>query len=303
MAKIDKEKKSSRLLGSRRYTHDTFLDSQEAFTNVLDLRAEEIYTEAHLVPSSSLPFSGSSQNQSTYQVGGNNIVKYWYRHKLTKSNLNNEAWFFLSPTGSNSGVGAQLINDNQKTDFISPKYALSSLANSTTEDTTPGYGVVVFKSTSTDSGSLGSSDIVSTNDYTFDYKTGILQFSSSAVDPSDSQYIYMTAYQYSGTTLRSGVDVSGNIKAEGSTTFGNATSDVHQITGSLEISGSLTVSGQTILDSYHTGSESLIVSGAMSVVDQQVSSKIASASVFIKGLGTVATTDLSGVIDLGDGFQ
>ena len=35
---IDKEKKSNRLLASRRYTHDSFTDSQESFTNVLDLQ-------------------------------------------------------------------------------------------------------------------------------------------------------------------------------------------------------------------------------------------------------------------------
>jgi hypothetical protein len=106
----------------------------------------------------------------------------------------------------------------------------------------------------------------------------------------------------SGNITGSNVSASGAIIA-GSTNFGDDISNTHQITGSLLISGSLTVSGQTILDSYYTGSESLIVSGAMSVVDQQVSNKIASASVFIKGLGTVATTDLSGIIDLGDGFQ
>ena len=41
---IDKEKKSNRLLASRRYTHDSFTDSQESFTNVLDLQASEVYT-------------------------------------------------------------------------------------------------------------------------------------------------------------------------------------------------------------------------------------------------------------------
>ena len=115
MAALDKEKKSNRLLGSRRYTHDTLLDSQEAFTEVLDIGASEVYTQAKFIPSSGLPFSGSSQNQSVHQSSGEDIVKYWYRHKLTKSNLNNEAWFFLSPTGSNSGIGAQLIDTNQQT--------------------------------------------------------------------------------------------------------------------------------------------------------------------------------------------
>ena len=281
MAALDKEKKSNRLLGSRRYTHDTLLDSQEAFTEVLDIGASEVYTQAKFIPSSALPFSGSSQNQSIHQSNGEDIVKYWYRHKLTKSNLNNEAWFFLSPTGSDSGIGAQLIDTNQQTSFVSPKYSIPSLANSTTEDATPGYLAVVYKSTSLNSGSLGGCDIVSTNDYVFDYKTGVLQFNSSAVDPTDSQYVYMTVYQYVGTTLETGLDIAGNVK----------------------ISGSLTVSGQTILDSFFTGSETLIVSGAMKIVDQQVGSAVASSSLFLENLGTIGNKDLSGVIDLGDGFQ
>ena len=281
MAALDKEKKSNRLLGSRRYTHDSLLDSQEAFTDVLDIGASEVYTQAKLIPSSSLPFSGSSQNRAIHQSSGDNIVKYWYRHKLTKSNLNNEAWFFLEPTGSDSGIGAQLIDSNQQTSFISPKYSTPALANATTEDNTPGYLAVVYKSTSLDSASLDGSSIVSTNDYVFDYKTGVLQFNSSAVDPTDSQYVYMTVNQYVGTTLETGLDIAGNVK----------------------ISGSLTVSGQTILDSYYTGSEGLIVSGAMRIVDQQVGDVVRSSSLFLENLGTIGNRDLSGVLDLGEGFQ
>ena len=122
---------------------------------------------------------------------------------------------------------------------------------------------------------------MSTNDYVFDYKTGVLQFNSSAVDPTDSQYVYMTVYQYVGTTLETGLDIAGNVK----------------------ISGSLTVSGQTLLDSYYTGRETLIVSGALKIVDQQVGSAVASSSLFLENLGTIGNKDLSGVIDLGDGFQ
>ena len=43
---IDLTKKSSRLLASRRYTHDDSLASQEAFTQVLDLGSDEIYSQA-----------------------------------------------------------------------------------------------------------------------------------------------------------------------------------------------------------------------------------------------------------------
>ena len=244
MGKIDSGSKSSRLLASRRYTHNTYTTAQESFTEVLDLGASEIYTQANKIPSSGLPFSGSSQKSSNYAVNSENILKYWYRQKLTKSNVNNEVWFFLDPTGSNSGVGAQLINDNQLTNFISPKYSVASLANSTTEDDTPGYLAVLYKSTSTDTSSLDSDDIVSTNDYQFDYKTGVVQFMNSNVDPGDSDYVYMTVNQYVGKTLETGVEVTGDISGSASSTGSFASLQV-----SDKVQGTLTIAGDTTLQS------------------------------------------------------
>mgnify|MGYP001476935469 CR=1 FL=1 len=286
MATLDKEKKSSRLLASRRYTHETLGASQEAFTNVLDLQSSEIYTEAGYIPSSGLPFSGSSQINATHTVSGSSVLKYWYRHKLTKSNTNNEVWFFLNPTGSDSGIGAQLIDSNQQTNFVSPKYSIASLATSTTADSTPGYLAALYKSTATNTSSLDGDDIVSTNDYQFDYKTGVLQFMNSSVDPGNSDYLYMTVYQYVGKTLATGLEVQGDIEAtgnitaqqyiisssvtnittqaiSGSTMFGNTTDDTHKMTGSLYIKGGLTV----------------------------------------ENLGTLTNRDDSGTLDLGDAFN
>jgi len=248
MAALDKEKKSSRLLASRRYTHETLNASQESFTEVLDLGASEIYTEAGLIPSSGLPFSGSSQIHSTYSTTGKSVMKYWYRQRLTKSNTNNEVWFFLNPTGSSDGIGAQLIDNNQVTNFISPKYSIAGLATSTTADSTPGYLATVYKSTSTDSSSLDGDDIVSTNDYTFDYKTGVVQFTNSSVDPGNSDYLYMTVYQYVGSTLASG-NISGSSTSTGS--FGRLEVGELSITDDLtygsttwnESGGALSVTG------------------------------------------------------------
>ena len=263
MAALDKTKKSNRLLASRRYTHETLTAAQEAFTEVLDLGASEIYTQANSIPSSGLPYSGSSQQANTYtNQKGDSILKYWYRQKLTKSNTNNEVWFFLNPTGSDSGIGAQLIDSNQQTSFISPKYSIAGLATSTTEDTTPGYLATLLKSTSLNSGSLDGDDVVSTNNYTFDYKTGVVQFTDSSVDPGGSDYLYMTVYQYVGKTLATGLEVQGNIEAtgnitaqqfivsssvtnittqqlSGSTFFGDDHSDIHQFTGSVKFDTTL----------------------------------------------------------------
>jgi hypothetical protein len=158
---------------------------------VLDINSNEVYLDTNLIPSSGLPFSGSSQSGSIYSVGGQNVLKYYYRQKLTKSDLNNEVWFFTLPTGSSSGIGAQLIDNGQQGNFVSPKYSVSSLTNANTEDATPGYGVKVLIDTIQQS----------VNSYAFDYKTGVLQFSSSAAAPTGSQVVYVTAYQYIGRTL------------------------------------------------------------------------------------------------------
>ena len=259
---INQEKKSNRLLGGRRFTSADLNTSQEAFTEVLDLRASEIFTQGHLVPSSDLPFSGSTQSGNFFKVSGENIMRYYFRWRLTKSNVDEDVWFFINPTGSASGVTPQLIQDGQQTNFISPKYSVSALANANTEDSTPGFGVKVFASTSTDSGSLGGSDIVSSNDYQFDYKTGVLQFETAR---SSNEIVYMSAYQYVGTTLATGLEVDGNITAKqfivsssvtymtssfssGSTVFGDSIDDTHQFTGSLSISGSILPTSDDLID-------------------------------------------------------
>jgi hypothetical protein len=258
MAKIDSGSKSSRLLASRRYTHDTLTSAQESFTNVLDLQASEIYTQAGYITSSGLPYSGSSQANESVAVSGSNVLKYWYRHRLTKSNTNNEVWFFLNPTGSADGIGAQLIHDDQEVNFISPKYSIAALATTGTEASPPGYRATLLKSTSLDSGSLDGDDVVSTNDYQFDYKTGIVQFVNSSKDPSDSDYLYMTVYQYTGTTLATGLDIRGNVSASnmlltGTIRLGDADTDSIQV--QAEYSGSMIPDVDNVFDLGETGKE------------------------------------------------
>ena len=208
MGLINKTSKAIRLLLSRRFTTGSLADSQEAFTSTLDIQAAEVYTEANLVPTSSLPFSGSSQTGVIYSTAGSNVMRYWYRHRLTKHNIGDDVWFFLNPTGSADGITPQLINTNQQVNFISNKYAISSLASANSEDSTPGYNVKVFKSTSTNSGSFDNDDVVSTTDYAFDYKTGVLQFDQNA--PTSNDIVYVTTYQYVGKTLDEGISFTGD---------------------------------------------------------------------------------------------
>ena len=303
MGLIAELSKAIRLLGSRRYTSGDLTTAQESFTSVLDVNASEIYSQQDKIPSTGLPFSGSADQYSVYQSGGENILKYWYRHPLTKSNVDRDVWFFVNPSGSDDGITPQLIDSNQQTSFVSNKYSAVSLANAVAEDITPGYNVVVYESTTTDSSSLSGGDKVSTNDYQFDYKTGVLQFDANK--PGASDRIYMTAYQYVGKmmdTTITGVAGDSPFRSTGSY-FSTGKLEDLRISGSVLISGSLTIEGQTVMDSLYSGSESLIVSGAMKVAKQEARNAITRASVIIEGLGTFATPDSAGVIDLGDSFS
>lgn len=396
MAAIDSTKKSARFLQGRRYTHDTYTDAQEAFTSVLDINANEIYIDQDLIPSSGLPYNSSGQNESVYSSGGQEVMKYYYRYRMTKSDLNNEVWFFTNPTGSTSGIGAQLIDSGQETDFISPKYSIPSLANANTEDATPGYGVKV----------LVDNVQQSVNNYAFDYKTGVLQFATSAVAPTAGQVVTISVYQYVGRKLSSqlggsktvydifkptgsvfattnDLEVTGslvvtdgisgsftgdgtglyNVPASGVTGLnlsqiadGSATASISdteglrvnrntEITGSLivtsgsavfnsqvtaessdliltsgsglyikddarvEITGSVVIKGDlkvegttTLVQTVDSNVESLIVSGAMNIVQNEINSQVVKASLTIQNLGTLADRSNNSIIDCGDGF-
>lgn len=397
----DKNIKSSRFLQSRRYTHNTLTDSQESFTSVLDLNSSEIYVDQGLIPSSGLPFNSSSDHLSVYTdtSSSQDVLKYWYRHKLTKSDLNNEVWFFLDPVGPSSGIGAQLISGDQEVNFISPKYGVPSLANSTVEDSTPGYLIKLF--VSSNSTSPSNSDLRQPSTYSFDYKTGVVQFISGT--PSSSQYVYMSVYQYVGRTLSDqlggggsgaiqdifkptgsfyattndvqitgSLDVTGDFTVHGTFTSslsetviiddniielnGNessygglsikdtqnpntvsgsllwdttndqwiagqqgsevpiarkdhliwgqtgsmwsANSDL-EVTGSVTIKGDLKVEGQTTLQSQDVNQDSLIVSGAMSILKNEINNQIRSASLNIENLGNLGDRSNNSVLDLG----
>ena len=227
---LDKEKKSSRLLASRRYTHDTFTDAQDAFTSTLDIQASEVYTQANFIPTSSLPFSGSSQHENTHSGSAdNNIIKYFYRQRLVKSTTNNQVWFFCDPVDTSNTIPsttAQVITGSQQTNFISPKYAVPGLANSNVEADTPGYVVKLFKTNHNTAGNVSNDDLVSPNDYIFDYKTGVVQFSNMSVVPTNSERCWMSAYQYVGRTADTLVNAQqgqfteflGNVSGSGTST-------------------------------------------------------------------------------------
>jgi uncharacterized Zn ribbon protein len=77
-----------------------------------------------------------------------------------------------------------------------------------------------------------------------------------------------------------------------------ATTNNLQVTGSMTIKGDLRVEGTTTLIKNDSALNSLIVSGAMSVVKNQ----FASASISIENLGVLSDRMKNSIIDCGDGF-
>lgn len=100
--------------------------------------------------------------------------------------------------------------------------------------------------------------------------------------------------------LRIDLDASNIWQETGS--FYATTNDL-QVTGSMVIKGNLRVEGQTTLvQKLDPNIESLVVSGAMSIVKNQINSQIVSATLSIENLGGLGDRAKSLVLDCGDDF-
>jgi hypothetical protein len=273
---INKITKSNRLLQSRRYTQDALGDSQEAFTQVLDLSAAEIYSQQNLIPTSSLPYSGSSQNGQFVTAGGENILKFWYQQRLAPTDTlvgesgNYNVWFFLNPTQSTDytlGVNPGVLSARQQGSFISPKYAPTLGGN--TQDNPPSYQVTL----------TSGSTFVDPATYTFDYKTGVLQFNNSSSITDITTPLYITAYQYVGKTLASdkttGYSGSFSGSFQGSATLNNLTlTGSFNHTGSYNLIGNITQTG-SLNQSGSINVVGPIISNGINVVDNAIAMAIA----------------------------
>ena len=274
MATFSSASKSNRLLQSKRYTLADF-DSQEAYTNVLDLNASEIFTQTEALPTSSLPYSGSSQDSNFITSGSGafetNIARYYYQLELSPTTVVTSGkyltWFAISGSSSEIGydnpVSPQVVQATQMVNWISNKYlAPNDAANKaeTPEESagagTPGYNAYVRK------GAAGSAEKVADNDIVFDYKTGVLQWVNAANAPSagggSTNKMFLSAYQYVGQTLNEYIS-SGNsggggepggdntqIQFNDSDNFGGdprlvfqKSTGLTQLSGSFEITGSV----------------------------------------------------------------
>jgi hypothetical protein len=100
--------------------------------------------------------------------------------------------------------------------------------------------------------------------------------------------------------LQSDLDSSSIWQETGS--FYATTNDL-QVTGSMIIKGDLLVEGTTTLvQTLDPAKESLIISGAASIVRNQINNQVISASLAIQNLGVLSDRSNNSIIDCGDGF-
>lgn len=255
--------KSSRLLQSRRYTTDGLNGAFEAFTRVLDLNASEIYSQQNLIPSASVPFSESGQNGYYYTAAGtisptatgNDIMRYWFKHTLTPFETSRDVWYFVNPTSASLGTN-QIIQGGQQTNFISPKYIVPGLAGNNAE--LGGYKVKVY---------VNDTAYATDSDYAFDYKTGVLQWSSSAVAPAGGAVVKVTVNQYVGKTLADSA-TSGFSGSFSGSLQGDATLNILTVTGSFLHTGSYSLTGSINV-------QGPVLSNGINVVDNAIAMAIA----------------------------
>ena len=89
---------SSRKLQGRRFT-GLANDSQEAFTQTFDLQSVEVLTDDRYIPTSSLPYSGSSQHEFT-------VARSYYDNSIVSGSADNgDSNPFTSNVNFTSWVG------------------------------------------------------------------------------------------------------------------------------------------------------------------------------------------------------
>ena len=117
---------------------------------------------------------------------------------------------------------------------------------------------------------------------------------------SEEGFIQETEFTNFSSSVSTTIDEIGIWRETGS--FYATTHDL-QVTGSMRIKGDLLVEGKTtLIQKLDPNVESLVVSGAMNIVQNQINSQVIAASLKIQGLGELADVSKFAIIDCGDGF-
>ena len=277
--------KVSRLVNGQRYTSTDLGSTQEAYQSSLQLGIGEIWAQDLLIPSSSLPFYTSS---AVGTLQSSSILNYWYKFPLTLDNsataTGSSVWFFTSPSGSVTGIGGQLIDSGQQTNFISPKYGIPGISGNNTEANPAGYAITINSSSNNTTFGFVNPN---TYPYQFDYKTGVLEFTSTAIPTGN---LYATVYQYNGQFLSSALT---NITASSVTVTGvisaSAFSGSHYGTSSYAVSSSFSSTSSYALNSGAT------LSGSNNYVPVWTNNALSlTSSIYQSGIGIgIGTTTLS----------
>jgi hypothetical protein len=245
-------------------------DNNEAFTNVLDLNATEVYTQQQYIPTSSLPYSSSAHHLGfiTASIDGTdtNIAQFYYEISMSRSentfaNSKKEVWFAISGSGytpNDTGINSTIIHKNQLTNWVSNKYASASFALNDAETPAPNNAYNVRVKVNGTFRNAGQ--------YQFDYKTGVLQFKLNSDAPIATDAVTLTGYRYVGKTLAN-------------ETFGGGGSGTgFPFSGSAVITGSLLVSGSDVNFSNATSISLSTFTAESASIDHLVVNTIISAS-------------------------
>ena len=117
---------------------------------------------------------------------------------------------------------------------------------------------------------------------------------------SEEGFVQETEFTNFSSSVSTTIDEIGIWRETGS--FYATTHDL-QVTGSMRIKGDLLVEGKTtLIQKLDPNVESLVVSGAMNIVQNQINSQVVEASLKIQGLGELANINKFAIIDCGDGF-
>lgn len=117
---------------------------------------------------------------------------------------------------------------------------------------------------------------------------------------SEEGFVQETEFTNFSSSVSTTIDEIGIWRETGS--FYATTHDL-QVTGSMRIKGDLLVEGKTtLIQKLDPNVESLVVSGAMNIVQNQINSQVIAASLKIQGLGELADVSKFAIIDCGDGF-
>lgn len=248
--------------------------------------------------------SGTDGSSGTSGVSGADGYFAKWRYRATDDTSTNPGNAYFALNISSWGVSPTEIALNDK------PFDLNGQSISTYLDSLQIGSVLKIVNTN-DANNYKLLQITQVSPFEFGYEAyGVNQLASNGGDPNNGDIFTITPLGIPGALTLTGDTNNGIITLNGSRpyatvesnmTFDGSTLNVTGsaiITGSMNIIGDLTVNGKTILNANQPNVESLIVSGAMSIVRNQFKS----ASLSIQNLGTLSDRSMNSIIDCGDSF-